>query len=71
MPRIRHPHELITQNIKVTGWWRRGAIPWVDVETLETSDSRTVLRGGHPLWSTILAVILTLSGVYLASQGGW
>lgn len=71
LPRIRHPHELITQNIKVTGWWRRGAIPWVDVETLETSDSRTVLRGGHPLWSTILAVILTLSGVYLASQGGW
>ncbi|HAN74902.1 MAG TPA: Zn-dependent protease [Planktothrix sp. UBA8402] len=70
-PRIRHPHELITQNIKVTGWWRRGATPWVDVETLETSDSRTVLRGGHPLWSTILAVILTLWGVYLASQGGW
>lgn len=71
LPRIRHPQELITQTIKVTGWWRRGATPWIDVDTLETSNPATVLRGGHPLASGILAMVLTFWGAYLASQGGW
>lgn len=70
-PRIIQPQELITQTLKVTGWWRRGATPWIDVDTLETSDHRTVLQGGHPLWSTILALGFTLWGAYLVSQGGW
>ncbi|VXD13747.1 conserved membrane hypothetical protein [Planktothrix serta PCC 8927] len=70
-PRMLQPQELITENIKVTGWWRRGATPWIDVETLETSDSRITLPGGHPLWSTILAIGFTLWGAYLVSQGGW
>ncbi|MBE9146503.1 M48 family metalloprotease [Planktothrix mougeotii] len=70
-PRIMQPQELITQTIKITGWWRRGATPWIDVDTLETSDHRTVLQGGHPLWSTILALGFTLWGAYLVSQGGW
>ncbi|HBW57748.1 MAG TPA: Zn-dependent protease [Oscillatoriales bacterium UBA8482] len=71
LPRIRHPQELMTQTIKVTGWWRRGATPWIDVDTLETSNRATVLRGGHPLGSGILAMVLALWGAYLASQGGW
>lgn len=71
LPRILQPQALITQNIKVTGWWRRGATPWIDVETLETSDSQTFLQGGHAIWSTILAIGFTLWGAYLVSQGGW
>ncbi len=70
-PRILQPQTLITQNIKVTGWWRRGATPWIDVETLETCDRRTFLQGGHALWSTILAMGFTFWGAYLVSQGGW
>ncbi|MFM6357626.1 MAG: M48 family metalloprotease [Planktothrix sp.] len=71
LPRILQPQTLITQNIKVTGWWRRGATPWIDVETLETCDSQTLLQSGHAIGSTILAICFTLWGAYLVSQGGW
>lgn len=34
----------IGQSAIVTGWFRRGATPWIDVDTIKT---RSLLRGGH------------------------
>jgi Zn-dependent protease with chaperone function len=42
------------QNIVATGWFRRGATLWIDVDTLRTQGG-TVSRNGHPAWSTLLA----------------
>ena len=69
--RLTPPHELIGQSVKITGWWRRGATPWIDVQSLETLDHRTQLAAGHPLWTSILAGIFALWGVYNVSQGGF
>ncbi len=70
-PRLTPAHELIGQSVKITGWWRRGATAWIDVQSLETLDRRTQLAGGHPLWTSILAGILAFWGVYNVSQGGF
>jgi hypothetical protein len=65
-----HPVELIGESINLRGWWRRGATPWIDVETLQTQDHQVTLTGGHPIWSTILACVLAFWGAYMISQGG-
>ncbi|KKD38716.1 zinc metalloprotease HtpX [Limnoraphis robusta] len=66
-----HPVELIGESINLRGWWRRGATPWIDVETLQTQDHQVTLTGGHPIWSTILACVLAFWGAYMISQGGF
>jgi hypothetical protein len=73
-PLQNRPLDLIGNQVQVTGWFRRGATVWVDVETLKTTSDRTVkglaFQCGHPLWSTILAAISALWGIYLNVQGG-
>lgn len=66
-----HPVDLIGKSMNVTGWWRRGATAWIDVETIETQDRQVTLTAGHPIWSTILACALTFWGAYMISQGGF
>ncbi len=66
-----HPVELIGQSINVIGWWRRGATPWIDVETLQTQDHQVMLTGGHPIWSTIIACALAFWGAYMIFRGGF
>ncbi|MBD2020163.1 M48 family metalloprotease [Leptolyngbya sp. FACHB-36] len=60
---------LIGQEVTVTGWFRRGATPWIDVETLRTSGGRTH-RSQHPVWSTVFAVLAALWGAYTIARGG-
>ncbi len=66
-----HPVDFCGETVKVTGWWRRGATPWIDVETLQTQDGKINLAGGHPIWSTILACMIAFWGAYMISQGGF
>lgn len=66
-----HPKDLIGRPVKVTGWWRRGATPWIDVERLQSVEKRLELYGGHPLWSVILAIAIALWGASLISRGGF
>jgi Zn-dependent protease with chaperone function len=53
----------VNQFVTVTGWLRRGAIPWIDVETIRYQQG--TLRGGHPVWSTIAALTSALVGVWI------
>lgn len=69
LPQRVSPTELINQDLSVVGWFRRGATPWIDVETLRTSGGRTS-HSYHPVWSTILAMLSALLGAYLIARGG-
>lgn len=63
------PTDLLKQNVLVTGWFRRGVTPWIDLEILKSAGGR-VCRSYHPIWSTILAMLLALWGAYAIFRGG-
>ncbi|MEP0919121.1 M48 family metalloprotease [Leptolyngbya sp. DQ-M1] len=44
----------------VTGWLRRSATPWIDVDTIKT---RSLIRAGHPVWSLLVAIAAILFGI--------
>jgi Zn-dependent protease with chaperone function len=67
-PAGTRPTDLLGQAVVVTGWWRRGATAWIDVETVRSSLGRTS-TSQHPIWSTALAVIAAIVGVYTIYQG--
>lgn len=50
----------IGQTAIVTGWLRRSATPWIDVDTVRT---RSLLRDGHPTWSLFVAIATILLGI--------
>jgi Zn-dependent protease with chaperone function len=62
-----HPSELVNQQVTVSGWFRRGVTPWIDVETLRTSGGR-VSRAHYPIWLTGLALAAAIWGAYLIWQ---
>ncbi|MGI0488261.1 zinc metalloprotease HtpX [Pantanalinema rosaneae CENA516] len=63
------PTDLIPQDVVVTGWFRRGATPWIDVDMLRTVGGR-VHRSYHPIWSSILGGLTCFLGIYLILRGG-
>ncbi|MBD2530722.1 M48 family metalloprotease [Nostoc flagelliforme FACHB-838] len=64
---VNHQH-LIGRQIIVTGWFRRGATPWIDIQTLETQSGKTI-NSPHPIWSTFLAVAAQALGAYVFLTG--
>lgn len=64
----RHPSGLIGRPVTVTGWFRRGATPWIDVETIQTTQG-AVCRSEHPVWSTLVAIAAALWGFYVILTG--
>ncbi|MBD2411859.1 Zn-dependent protease with chaperone function [Nostoc calcicola FACHB-389] len=60
--------DLIGRQIIVTGWFRRGATPWIDIQTLETQSGKAV-HSPHPIWSTALAVAAQAWGAYVFLSG--
>ncbi|MFQ4146845.1 zinc metalloprotease HtpX [Chlorogloeopsis sp. ULAP02] len=60
--------DLIGRQIIVTGWLRRGATPWIDIQTLQTQSGKTA-RSFHPIWSIVLAVALEVWGAYILLTG--
>ncbi|MEH1873921.1 M48 family metalloprotease [Nostoc sp.] len=60
--------DLIGRQIIVTGWFRRGATPWIDIQTLETQSGKTI-HSPHPIWSTFLAVAAQAWGAYIFLTG--
>ncbi|MBE9006692.1 M48 family metalloprotease [Fortiea sp. LEGE XX443] len=60
--------DLIGRQITVTGWFRRGATPWIDIQTLQTQ-SGTTIYSPHPIWSTVLAVAAQAWGAYIFLLG--
>lgn len=63
-----HPANLGNSPVTVTGWFRRGATPWIDVETIRTVGGR-VNYSYHPIWSTIAAALTILWGIYVILRG--
>ncbi|NWF60681.1 MAG: M48 family metalloprotease [Fischerella sp.] len=60
--------ELIGRQIVVTGWLRRGATPWIDIQSLQTQGGRT-LNSPHPILSIVLAVAAEVWGAYILLRG--
>lgn len=63
-----NPQDLIGRQIIVTGWFRRGATPWIDIQTLQTQNGKTI-HSPHPIWSTILAIAAQAWGAYIFLVG--
>jgi Zn-dependent protease with chaperone function len=59
-----HPNNLIGQTVTISGWFRRGATPWIDVATIKATN-HPILRSSHPTWSTIVAISSILVGLIL------
>lgn len=66
-PLSPHPAAWIDQPVRVTGWFRRGAAPWIDVDTLQVR-GQPILQAGHPIWSTLVAVITALLGLWMIAN---
>lgn len=69
LPQGIRPSSWIGQELIVTGWWRRGATPWIDVDTFKCGKVQTSANG-HPIWSTLLVALTSAWGVYLIAGGG-
>lgn len=63
-----NPQDWIGRQVIVTGWFRRGATPWIDIQTLQTHNG-TTLHSSHPIWSTIVAVAAQAWGAYIFLTG--
>jgi Zn-dependent protease with chaperone function len=63
-----HPQQLIGRQIIITGWLRRGATPWIDVQSMHTQAGKTT-NSPHPIGSLILAVAATVWGAYILLTG--
>lgn len=53
------PNEFIGKPVIVSGWLRRGVIPWLDVERM-TNHKRQSIQAGYPIWLTGLALVAAL-----------
>lgn len=62
LPQAVYPADLVKQPLLLTGWFRRGVAPWVDVETMRTTGGRTH-RSYHPIWAFVAATIAALWGI--------
>jgi Zn-dependent protease with chaperone function len=68
LPQPLRPPSFMPHPVTVTGWFRRGATPWIDVDTVQGKVGR--LQGQHPLWSTLLAFATALLGIFVIFRGG-
>jgi Zn-dependent protease with chaperone function len=62
--------KLANEPVTVTGWFRRGVSPWIDVETIQAKRGTTI-RSEHPVWSTTIGVIAAVLGIYMIFKGGY
>ncbi|GAX37981.1 M48 family metallopeptidase [Nodularia sp. NIES-3585] len=63
-----NPQDLIGRQIIVTGWFRRGATPWIDIHTVQTQSGKTIYSP-HSVWSTVVAVAAQAWGTYIFLTG--
>ena len=61
------PSDLVNRQVTVLGWWRRGVIPWIDVETLRSPGTKAT-SGNYPIWATLLGLGAVLWGTYIIWQ---
>ncbi|HEY9619001.1 MAG TPA: M48 family metalloprotease [Crinalium sp.] len=69
LPQSPRPKDWVHHPVIVTGWFRRGATPWIDVDTIQSPQGRK-MQSGHPIWSTLLASMAGLLAALIILQGG-
>jgi len=65
----QRPDLMVNTLVLVTGWFRRVATPWIDVDTIQLKQG-TTFRSGHPIASTLLTLVTAVWGVYIIVRGG-
>ena len=68
IPQPGYPRRAISRTVTLTGWFRRGATPWIDVDRIQPQ-GLSGLRSGHPVWSTLLAIAIALLGILIILRG--
>ncbi|MEM9538123.1 MAG: zinc metalloprotease HtpX [Cyanobacteria bacterium P01_E01_bin.42] len=58
------PERFCDRKVTVSGWFRRGGIPWIDVDEIHTTGTKST-RSGYPVWVTVLAVLAALWSAWL------
>ncbi|NJR70300.1 MAG: hypothetical protein HC771_17930 [Synechococcales cyanobacterium CRU_2_2] len=69
-PRFLRPSRLIGREVRVTGWLRRGATVWLDIEQLQTLSGGRSSQRGHPMWAAVMAAIAVLWGSLILLKMG-
>ncbi|MCW6035324.1 M48 family metalloprotease [Spirulina subsalsa FACHB-351] len=67
LPLAPHPSQFIGQMVTVSGWFRRGSTPWIDVDIIRTQSGQQT-QSGYPVWVTILAVLSAMGAAYFIWQ---
>ncbi len=63
-----NPMDLLGRHILITGWFRRSATSWTDLNTLQTQTGK-VSSSFQPIWTTIVALAFALSGTAMIVLG--
>lgn len=63
-----HPTNWVGRSLAVQGWYRRGAIAWLDVEVFLTS-GKAVAKANHPLWAVVLSLLFCGLGLLILFRG--
>lgn len=63
LPLSTRPGALVEQQVTITGWFRRGATPWIDLETLRPATGKPI-QAYYPIWITLLALGAAIWGAY-------
>ena len=59
----------IGQSVQLLGWFRRGNVPWVDVDRVRLGNG-LIISAAHPIFSLAIAIILVGSGLWLLLASG-
>ncbi|MBW4664833.1 MAG: M48 family metalloprotease [Chroococcus sp. CMT-3BRIN-NPC107] len=62
------PMDLLGRYILVTGWFRRSATIWLDLNALQTQGGKVSLSS-QPFWATIMALAIALYGISIILLG--
>jgi len=64
-PKFLRPSFLLNRDVIVTGWLRRGATLWLDVEQIRTVSGGRSSQRGHPMWAAVMAGAVILWSVMI------
>jgi hypothetical protein len=70
IPQSPRPQDFINNTVLVTGWFRRGATSWIDVDRIQIERGKPV-KSSHPLWATFISTLAALWGLYIITKGGF
>jgi Zn-dependent protease with chaperone function len=68
-PKTARPGDFVNRSVTVSGWLRRGATPWIDIDTLQPQVGPQ-LQSGHPVWATLFAFTTALIAALIILRGG-